>query len=639
MQCVNDGVENVIHADTFISEFSAVRHESMQNSCKFDRVPASTYMEIAKDAFIKYYQDGFMELRDVVLFAPFVSDSENPAEIRTLIKKETDHLKFIISSKTLETDGHGNFKWIKHAEGLMYKVNASKTTGNVPKDIKSGYSGGKNVTSINAYTKQSGQDKVWNINLCTCKGDREALLEFEIPEEMVEILQGYMLTPNIIDCLVEESVGCVAEGSWSTAAYDSLVWYGAIPQKGYINIEKITHEDMPDSSGYDIKLFDQDGNILVDIRNYKIIFHNENQKEICNESASVKEKTNPFGGIYDGYSTAKHSRTVDDISSENNAVKYVSSLSWRQMNCRDRSIALLLGHKDDMLVNYFKFFIGAKRGYDLKGCGLEESDNWMEEIFHSKVLEKLGYKLRITDIDNQKNIHSAVSQVIDDERPVCVWFDEYYLFYTPFYLNSHTGHIAVVNGYNKEKKLYSVFDHNHLRSFNTSREIEYGRFYCTFETLENIYSNQGKEQSFIITLDKISDEDQLETGKLHEQFMDTVKFLILNNKAGKDAYTVYNSVKEKGNNLDIGCIDRLYAQLGGKELLIDTLLKYFCPDSKEKKHIQDLSIKIINDSNMLINNYVTSLYRGKAMHVDRVEECIKVIENSTLEFFKVIQGV
>lgn len=137
------------------------------------------------------------------------------------------------------------------------------------------------------------------------------------------------------------------------------------------------------------------------------------------------------------------------------------------MNCRDRSIALLLGHKDDMLVNYFKFFIGAKRGYDLKGCGLEESDNWMEEIFHSKVLEKLGYKLRITDIDNQKNIHSAVSQVIDDERPVCVWFDEYYLFYTPFYLNSHTGHIAVVNGYNKEKSctrflITTIYDHSIL---------------------------------------------------------------------------------------------------------------------------------------------------------------------------------
>ncbi|OPZ87939.1 MAG: hypothetical protein BWY74_03275 [Firmicutes bacterium ADurb.Bin419] len=173
-----------------------------------------------------------------------------------------------------------------------------------------------------------------------------------------------------------------------------------------------------------------------------------------------------------------------------------------------------------------------------------------------------------------------------------------------------------------------------MRLYNTSKEVNYGQFYCNFDTIENIYLNQEKDKSFIITLDRMSDEEPLGTDKLHNQFKETIKYLMLSNKAGKDVYTVYNSVKEKGNNLDIGCIDRLYAQLGGKELLIDTLIKYFCPDNEDKKHIQDLGMEIISHSNKLINNYVTSLYRGKAMPLDRVEECIEVLENGTFEFFR-----
>jgi hypothetical protein len=617
-----------------VSEFSAVRHESMLSSCRFDRVPVSTYMEIAKDAFIKYYQDGFMELRDVMFFEPFELDDENPAKIRTLIKKEADYLEFIISSKAIQNDEQRSSQWIKHAKGIMCREKAPKTMSNGLIDIKNRCGGIETAASLKAYAKKSGEDKEWNINLHIYKGDGEALLEFEIPEEMPQIFKGYMLTPNIIDCMLDKSVEYMTGKGWKPVACDKLVWYGEVTQKTYLYIKRISNEDVSEGSSYDITLLGKDGNILMNIVNYKTVFHDEGKKEICNEALS-KEKLNPFGGIYDGYSTAVHGKTVDDIISDNNAVKYVSGLTWRQMNCRDRSIALLLGHKDDVLVNYFKFFIGAKRGFDLGNIGLEESDDWMEEIFHNKVLEKLGCKLRVTDI-GLKDINSEICKVIDDGKPVCVWFDEYYLFYTPFYLSSHTKHIAVISGCNKEKKVYSVLDHNHLRSLNNSREVDYGRFYCTFDTIDNIYSCQDNEQRFIITLDRISEIDLIKTGKLHEQFMDTVKFIILNNNAGKDAYTVYNSVKEKGNSLDIECIDKLFAQLGGKELLIDTLLKYFCPESKEKKHIQDLGIRIINHSNMLINNYVASLYRGKTLPLDRVEESIKVIEDCTLEFFKLI---
>ncbi len=635
MQYVGNEVGNAIRADMFTSEFSAVRHESMKNSCRFDAVPASTYMEIAKDAFIKYYQDGVMELRDVVLLAPYVTDCESPREIRTLIKKEIDYLKFIISSISLETDGQESSEWIRHAEGYMYKVNIPKKSVNKPLELKDTYPVSKRPLVINAFTKQSGRDKAWNINLFTYKGDGEELLEFEIPQEVAENLQGYMVTPNMIDCMVGEAIGCMGEKNWSGRAYDSLVWYGALPHKVFVHVRRVHSAAIPDGSCFDITLLDEEGNVFADIKNYKIRYGVENRQELLNDKSASRDKSNPFGGIYDGYSTAKHSRTVDDISNENNAVKYISNLSWRQMNCRDRSIAMLLGHKNDMLVNYFKFLIGAKRGYYLAGVGLGESVDWREEIFHTKILEKLGYKLKISFIDRQKGIHSEVAEVIDNGRPVCVWLDEYYLFYTPFYLNSHTGHIAVINGYNREKKLYSIFDHNHLRSLNMSKEVNYGQFYCTFDTVENIYLQQDEDKNFIVTLDRVPDEGTIETGKLHDQFKKTVKYLLLSNKAaGKDVYTVYDSVKEKGNNLDIGCIDRLYAQLGGKELLIDTLLKYFCHDNEDKKHVEDLGIKIIDNSNKLINNYVTSLYREKAMPISRVEECIEVVENSTLEFLK-----
>ncbi|MDP4181143.1 MAG: BtrH N-terminal domain-containing protein [Bacillota bacterium] len=630
--------ENEEEIDAYKSEFSAVRHESPQNSVSFDGEPCSTFVDIAKDAFIKYYQGCYMELKNVDIFSPIKLDCDKSTEIRTVIKKEKNYLKFIISSKLCLNDGEKDGKWIRHAEGLMFEANKPGEICRI-EEIKEKLGKAKIVRGMTVQVGMSKIEEKWNFQLCTYSGEEEALLEFYFPYEMIDYLKGYILSHGISDCVVDTAINSLVKSGWKQVSYDSLKLYGAIPNRFYAHIKRPGFQNKPDNLhseyGFDIVLIDEDVNIFLEIQNYKIayndVYDNHNGKRNLPEvDAYPREK------VY-GYSTARHGRIVDDIRFHNDAAKFVSNLSWRQMDCRDRSVALLLGQYDCRLINYFKFFLGVKKGYHSGEKCFTDAGNWAEDVFHKNIMRKMGYALDIKEVDCSVDIHTYLSKVLDNGKAACTWFDEYYLFYTQFYLNSHTNHIAVVNGYNKEKKLYSIYDHNHLRVNNTSTIIDYGQFYCTDDTLGNIYSNLSKEQRLVITLDNSYKNFLLDIEKLGEEVLRILSSLIESQHPGRDIDTIYQSVG-MGGGFEVGNIDKLYAQIGGKELLIDTIIKYFCDGYENKRDLNILANNIISDSNKLVNNYVISMYRGEALSSEEVSDSISIIRDYTTEFFKKVHS-
>lgn len=691
--------ENAIEA--YMSEFSAVRHEGVKG-CEFAGISGVTYAEISKDAFIKYYQDSRLELKDVEFLSPLAIKIDTPQEIRTIIKKESDHLKFIISSRAEQKGTKESIAWKKHAEGSMYKLAEEESPQFTLKELKERCRNDKKTIRINAVTGVFGFGRVWDCSAHTCTGDGDALIEFNAPDEAVEALKGYVLHSCLTDCIVDTAIRHLVGNGWEASSYESLKLYGSISGKTYAYIRKADKKArIVNTAGFHITLLDEAGNRILEIRNYTIRYGElgssiEGNSETTESSTeklegniekmeSSAEKTEGYqekikgsnNGIVDkaegcklqkdiGYSTAKHGRPVEDISQQNNTSLFLSGLSWRQMNCRDRIIAFLLGYKKASFVNYFKFFLGANRGYNLTGIEVTEAeltkaelanteltqteltqievteanltetdltkpDDWVEEIFHNRILNRFGYTITTTRVENPKEVHEKISKLINEGKPVGIWMDEYHIFYTPFYLKSHTGHIAVINGYNKEKRLYSIIDHNHLRINNPSQFIDYGQFYCTYDVLENIYSDMGSEHQFILTLEELPKGHIPETDELQRQVIRILRELVEHEQADRDIQTI---ISNKRGSFDTDSVDALYLQLGGKELMLDTAINYFCQEPEGISHRKELSNKIIQNSNSLVNSYITGLYRGKGIPSEKAEDYIQRIQKDSATLFQ-----
>ncbi len=625
-----------------MSEFSVVRHEGMKRGLEMTGTHCVTYMEIARDAFLKYYRDSFMELKNVILMDKLPLDNDTPPEVRTVIKKESDHLEFIISSKAESGADEPEAPWLKHSEGAMYRAGEAVAMEYTMEEIKNRCSKRNKAVCIKmGETKKSANE--YNSTAYIYEGIGEALVKFELPGEDDGGSKGSILHPCLMDYIIDTCIRNIAPEGWSPISYKRLIRYREITGESYAYIREYGGRDKEENSArevnYDITVFDPAMNIIVKIEEYKVGYGEEAGK-VSNPVAQEENGLEAYADFepYAGSQRAKQGTQVEDISRGNNSFLYTSSLSWRQMNCRDRVLALLLGHKDERFVNFFKFFLGAKRGYDLKKFGLAESDSWFEEILHKKILSWFGYAINIVETGSSNNVHRIISEWIDKKEPVGVWFDEYYIYYTPFYLSSHTGHIAVINGCNKDKRIYSVLDHNHLKVNNSSQLVNYGQFYATYDMMENIYSNLDNAYRFVMTLVETTEEIP-QSGKdgmefLRQKSADMLNYLIESRQAGRDIDTICRNIGEKGGCFDVSSVDGLYYQLGGKELFIDTLFNYLCPENENSTQIKELGYKIIRDSNSLINRYVASMYRGKEISRDKVSDSVLNIENDTTSLFK-----
>ena len=613
--------------EDLMSEFNMIRHERVVSTFEETGSICTTYVDIANYAFLRYYVDSYMELRDVTIRSPLNIDNDSSNEIYTVIKKEKDCLMFIIVSKDISDIESENKGWTKHAEGLMYEVKNVRVFEPEPGDIKARCK--KENKDIHMYSLNS-----FNAKVNMFKGFEETLIEFDIPQ--ADIKSKNVEHPSLVDCILDVSISSIAGSGWRNSHYGSLKYFSNIPQKSYIYIKKKNNwkAPAPKEICFDITAFDESKNIIFSIENYIIHLTEENCKNKDNTLKANTEKiTNPGNSTLATDKEAKNNKYKS-----NNAARYISNMSWREMSCIERSIALLLGQHNDKLINYFKLITGANKSYNLGDYGITLSDGEDDLVFYKYMLKIFGYSMKYNNIGNGE-IHDAISYFIDKGQHVSIWFDEYYLFYTPFYLRSHTSHSTVINGYSTEKKVYSICNHDHLSINNNSQLINYDQFYSTYDTVENIYSNLEPKDRFIITLDPVDTAGQYGMKELSDKLTLILNFLADSNQSGKDIEAILKNIKENGNYFDLNMIDTLYIHLGGKELLIDTLLNYFKNSDNNGNVIKNLGYKIIQNSNDLVKSYISEMYKGGRVSLDKAEETAQIIKKDTADFFKEVLKV
>ncbi len=511
--------EDKINIEAIMSEFSAVQHQVVKEGFIFPELKCITYLELAKDAFLKYYKNGFLKLSNVDLLSNIDIDLQASREYRTVVKKEEDYSQFIISSKICGSAEEG--QWQKHAEGIMSIAEENQTFENDLEDIKRRCSLEDLKSKKRDFSKFFELYKDFNISIFS--GNGETLIKCEILGDMIERLNSGVTHPCGVDCIIDISIRGTIGDKWIPVSYKSLELYGDLKQKLYVYIKEKTSEEKTDLDKkehcIDITIFDELKNIIIKIEDY-----------IVKSKISV--------GVYSDRNSFKKTYPTEDFKitkkkhSENNSVQYINNLTWRQMDCFERSTALLLGHENNRYINYYKFFVSILQLYDLKGYNSRFPIQDLQNIF--------GYK-RIL-IDDNTDIVKTVSRIIDAGKAAAVFFDEYYLFYTQYYLKSHTSHLAVINGYDKEKKLYSILDHNHLSIGNTSQLINYGQFYCQFELIERIYDTLNEKTKFMVVLNELDRVSKSKEDELYYHYVDIVKYIIATEQHGYEISTIYQKM-------------------------------------------------------------------------------------------------
>lgn len=314
-------------------------------------------------------------------------------------------------------------------------------------------------------------------------------------------------------------------------------------------------------------------------------------------------------------------------------IKYVSNLSWRQMNCFDRCLALLLGEVNSGLVNYFKLFLGARYGYNI---GAFMTANFQREwsLENEMHLDIFGLRRKFIQFDNISNLQEMIMESIDIYGSAIVRLDEYYLYYTPHYRSGHTNHLTVIRGYDRDKQRYSITGSDHIAENYDRDKIQFGNFFTTFGIIQDTYTHRPEAEWFFTTLDQVDDRQILTTAELKPISIKLLDYLAKNAQSGNDIGIIRDILERKRALLDADNLQSLYRILGGKELFLGTLLDYFAMKNADLSYPREFANKVIGLSNDLINSYLMASYRKRELKMESTVNLMNDIQAYSTKFYQ-----
>lgn len=566
--------------EKIMREFSVIDHY-VSNTVISDLHPQCiTFIDIALESFAKYYnKDSCMKLMDVVVLPSAYNCNKNT--FKTVFLKEVDCSRFIILCRD-----HNN-SWSKCASGFMFETGWKN---------KSCFSG--ELSTVSDIT--IGIENINKTHVCKDLNNLNPfIIKFEISQNLIGVWNRECLHPCAVDYVAGLSIKSRYGSSWRALYYGEIENYGKIESKVFVSIKEL-ESDKSNEKKLDIVVYNRDLVVIIYLHN--CIIQSEEGKLRSSNYTNRKE--------------AETVITCDKQNVQDDSVKLVSGLTWREMDCYERCIALLLGHEDNEFILYYKLFLCIMNCYNLDEFVKTPNREWS----NNKVLEILGYEETRLSISCQKEINERLADYMTMKQPLIIPFDEYFIFYTSFYLKQHTNHCTVINGINKDTKLYNIVDHNHLEINNTRQKISYGKFYVSFDIIEKIFSS--KSNNTVVMMNEINPDEGNKFEQFHDLFINMVEYVIGSEQTSKEINIIYDQVVENDVSLDTEVINQLYRLLGKRELFIDTITNYFCSKSRNKDAILDLAYKLINNCNLLVNKYVASMFRNR---VDSKSDMLKMI--------------
>lgn len=246
-------------------------------------VPGTTYLEMARAAWEDISGCAHAEISEVLFLNPLVVEEGQKRFLYTLINKNGEgfHFRILSNGPGGALDGAG---WLEHVRGQMIPCEEDGGENRDIQELK------KRCASRVVYSGETQLSEEfisfgrrWRSLRHFSLGDHEGLVELEIAKEFLPDLERCKLHPALMD-VATGAVRLAAGGDYLPFGYQKLKVRAPLSGQIYGHIKFTSgYESLPEVITSDIDILDQEGGLLVEIKNFAM--------KIVGESAAANIKS------------------------------------------------------------------------------------------------------------------------------------------------------------------------------------------------------------------------------------------------------------------------------------------------------------------------------------------------------------
>lgn len=228
-------------------------------------VSGTTYVEILKEGFERYYGTKKIEFDDITFLNTLIVTEEEPSTIgHLIINKENEGDSFLIASKRVSEDGE--IVWTEHVKGRAHIHSMEERKLPAMAEIMES----EHIKEIGVLVLSSFGER-WNCvekNFQDMESDNKIFYSFiKLPDKFAKDLETYTYHPGMLDDAINIIMLQIFTGTdfYIPFTYKSMKIYRNLPAHFYSKI--VRHESGTGSEvlAYGITLIDEYGNLLAEI--------------------------------------------------------------------------------------------------------------------------------------------------------------------------------------------------------------------------------------------------------------------------------------------------------------------------------------------------------------------------------------
>lgn len=319
-------------------------------------------------------------------------------------------------------------------------------------------------------------------------------------------------------------------------------------------------------------------------------------------------------------------------------VDLINDYTWREFDCYARAIALMSEKIDLKLPKYLTSMIGIRRGLDLSGIGYEPvktpAGYATNEDFAALdgVLKQFGLKKETIFVKPEKGICETIIEIIDKGQTVIVAFDEYYIFYNGYYRNKHSTHMVVVNGYDRNLKLFKIIDYNQIKN-KQPNQISYAPFFAPFGVIEEIYSGFSDEFKKVVVLNQDKD-NPVNFEQIKEEYIKILKYVSASPTKGYSLDCLEKVLNNESEYYAEGNLFTINSNMGGLDLTLRSFYRNY--NGSKKEELKKYCYEIIKTSSDIMDKYNLSVFRHKMMKLEDFRKGCEIVQTMIPKVFAII---
>ncbi|MDP4179618.1 MAG: SDR family NAD(P)-dependent oxidoreductase, partial [Bacillota bacterium] len=244
-------------------------------------VAGTTYLEMARAAFLDISGENAIYISDVTFLTPMAVRENGKQDVITILTRNGTGFDFKVFSKPYSEDMQ-NISWQEHARGrvesakdvTMKKLNLAELFKKCNENIINTTKGKGDISQEFI----SFGDR-WNSLNGLSIGSNEGIVEVEIKEDFKMDLERFKLHPALLD-VATGSIRLICGGNYLPLSYESIVVKGWLKKKifGYIRF-KDDFRTINEIITCDIDILSDKGEELVTIKNFSMKLINDTSAE------------------------------------------------------------------------------------------------------------------------------------------------------------------------------------------------------------------------------------------------------------------------------------------------------------------------------------------------------------------------